>query len=71
MTTEIFEAPMPYIISSHRFHEHEDWESVLAEVDRLQAANPGQSFRVYKVRGVPATVVARQAECRRIPERVS
>ena len=62
---------MPYIISNHSFHEHEDWERVLAEVDRLQTANPGQSFRVYKVRGVPATVVARQVECCRIPERVS
>ena len=62
---------MPYIISSHRFHEHEDWESVLAEVDRLQTANPGQSFRVYKVRGVPATVAARQIERRRVPEAAS
>lgn len=44
---------MAYIISDHRFREHESFFQAQGELARLHALHPGRDFQIYKVRRVP------------------
>ncbi|WP_315792333.1 MULTISPECIES: hypothetical protein [unclassified Bradyrhizobium] len=38
-----------YIVSNHRFTEHDSVASALAEIERLERKHPDRRFRVYRV----------------------
>jgi hypothetical protein len=47
---------MTFIISDHRFREHETFFQAQGELARLRALHPDRDFEIYQVRRVPRGV---------------